>query len=127
MLVNAARHGGRMKTSSAKAKGRRACQEFKILVHAQYPELEMGDVEVTSSGATGEDIKMSPAARRLLPITVEVKCQESLNVWAALEQAQSHAEGTPYVPVLAFKRNHTELFVALKARDFLRLVRKEEE
>jgi hypothetical protein len=116
-----------VKTSSAKAKGRRAVQELKIMIHAAFPELEMDDVLVTSSGTTGEDLKLSPRARRLLPFTFEVKNQEALNIWQALQQAQSHAEGTPYVPVLAFKRNHTELFVALKARDFLRLVRKEEE
>jgi LEA14-like dessication related protein len=116
-----------MKPASAKAKGRRAAAELKILIHAYYPELEMDDVRVTSSGSTGEDLLLSPKARRLLPFTFECKNVEKLNIWDALLQAQEHAEGTQHTPALAFRRNKSELYVALKARDFLRLVRKEEE
>jgi hypothetical protein len=116
-----------MKPASAKAKGRRAAAELKILIHAAYPELEYDDVLVTSSGTTGEDLKLSPKARRLLPFTFEVKNCEKLNVWDALQQAQEHAEGTPHTPALAFRRNRSELFVAIEAREFLKLVRKEEE
>jgi hypothetical protein len=116
-----------VKTSSAKAKGRRAVQELKIMIHAAFPELEMDDVLVTSSGTTGEDLKLSPRARRLLPFTFEVKNQEALNIWQALQQAQEHAEGTPHTPALAFRRNKSELYVALKASDFLKLTKREEE
>jgi hypothetical protein len=116
-----------MKTSSCKAKGRRACQELKILIHAHYPELEMDDVRVQSSGSTGEDLLLSPKARRLLPFTFEVKNVEALNVWEALKQAAQHAEMTQYMPALAFRRNKSELYVAVRAADFLKLTKREEE
>ena len=112
-----------MRTSSAKAKGRRACVEAKELLELYAPDLRPGDIEVTSSGATGEDLKLSPAARELYNFAIEVKCQESLNIWSALAQAASHAEGTDRTPVLFFRRNRSKLYVALDAEAFTRLVR----
>jgi hypothetical protein len=116
-----------VKPASAKQKGRRAAAELKIAIHAAYPELEYDDVLVTSSGTTGEDLKLSPKARRLLPFTFEVKNQEALNIWQALQQAQEHAEGTQHTPALAFRRNKSELYVAVRASDFLKLTKREEE
>ena len=39
-----------MKTSSAKAKGRRLCQETKALLLKTFPELEDADIVVTAAG-----------------------------------------------------------------------------
>jgi hypothetical protein len=112
-----------MKTSSCKAKGRKACQEAKDLLHKYAPDLRPGDIEITSSGACGEDLKLSPAAREKYPLVVEVKSQESIQIWAALEQAESHGIGHPdQVPVLFFRRNRSELYVALLAEDFVKLI-----
>ena len=111
-----------MKTSSAKAKGRRACQELRDLILKRYPSLQADDVRVQSSGSTGEDLLLSPAARAILPLTFECKNVEALNVWAALKQAAQHAEATQYMPALAFRRNHSELYVAVRAEDFLKLI-----
>ena len=84
------------------------------------PELQPDDIQVTSSGATGEDLKLSPAARRLFPFTPEVKNKEKLNVWEAWEQACSHAEDRPDCrPLLIFRRNHSKLMVCLELEEFL--------
>ena len=114
-----------MKTKSAKAKGRRLCAEIVELLYKYAPDLKSGDIRVTSSGATGEDVLLSPAALELYPLAIEAKCQEHLNVWAALEQAESHVkdDGTFQVPALFFRRNRGKTYVALLAEDFLRLVR----
>ncbi len=71
-------------------------------------------------GASGVDILMSEAALKRYPFAIEVKCQESLNVWSALAQAEEQRK-VNLTPILCFKRNHSEMFVALKFDDFLRL------
>ena len=109
-----------MKTSSAKAKGRKACKDVQELLYKNAPHLQPGDIEVTSSGATGEDIKLSPAARLVYPFAIECKNQEKLNIWSAIEQAKTHVKGTE-IPVLFFKRNRSDLMVCLSAEDFIKL------
>ena len=79
-----------MLTSSAKAKGRRACQKLREEILNAFPELQPKDIRVTPSGVTGEDLLLSPKAEQVFPYVIEVKSQEKLNVWKALEQARSH-------------------------------------
>ena len=110
-----------MKTSSAKAKGRRAAQEVRQLILEIHPELKADDVQVTPSGVTGEDLKLSPAARDLLPIAIECKNVEKLNIWKALEQAESHS--AEFEPVLFFKRNRGKLYAAVDATVLLVLIK----
>lgn len=88
-----------------------------------FPELEPDDLVVTSSGSTGEDLQLSPKARRLLPFTFENKNVERLNVWIAWRQAVDHAKKRKdkVRPLLVFKRNNQELLVALRLDDFLSL------
>ena len=45
-------------------------------------------------GESGEDIKLSPAARKLIPYSFECKNQEKLNIWEALSQAEENAGDT---------------------------------
>lgn len=112
-----------MKTQSAKAKGRRLQQFVRDSILALFPEhLEPGDVRSTSMGASGEDLLLSPAARRLFPFAVECKNQEKLNVWEALAQAASHAGSL--TPLLVFKRNQSLTYVALRWDDFESLVKR---
>jgi hypothetical protein len=110
-----------LKTSSAKAKGRRACAEVKELLLKYAPELQPDDIIVTSSGDTGEDLKLSPKAREVYPWAAECKNQETLSIWAALQQAEGHSD--KYPGVLFFKRNRSKLYVAMDAEEFLKLVR----
>lgn len=110
-----------MKTSSAKAKGRRASQEVKDMLLVWDPDLQSDDIVVTGSGDTGEDLKLSPKAREIYPYSIECKNVEKLNVWQALEQAKSHS--SEHTPLLCFRRNRSEMFVALKFEDFLKLTR----
>ena len=112
-----------MKTSSAKAKGRKACKEAKALILSYVPELKDADIQVTSSGATGRDLKFSPLASKLLPLAIECKNQERLNIWDALTQAEDNS--TPdEVPVVVFRRNGAQLHVALGFEQFLALLKR---
>lgn len=109
-----------MKTSSAKAKGRRAQQEVRNAILEAFPALEPDDVKCAVMGESGEDVKLSPAARKKFPFSIEVKNVERLNIWQALTQAEANAE--KYTPLLAFRRNRTRMYVALPLAAFLELV-----
>jgi hypothetical protein len=110
-----------MKTSSAKAKGRRLCLELKEKLLSWAPDLKDDDIQVTSSGAGGEDLKLSPLARSIYPISFECKNTETIQIWAAYKQACDNAR--EHIPVVCFSRNRSETMITLKLDDFLRLIR----
>lgn len=119
-----------MKTSSAKAKGRRLCTELReeLLKIGRTKGIVDEDIVVTPSGVTGEDLYFSPRAREVFNFSIECKNQESLNVWNSYEQAKSHVPGlgnnlgTSRVPILVFKRNKSKLMACLELADFLKLL-----
>lgn len=116
-----------MKTSSAKAKGRRAAQELKEALLEWAPDLCSDDIVVTSAGDTGEDLKLSPRAREIYPYVVECKNVEKLNVHEAYEQAVEHWQKrgckSGEFPILAFKRNKTDMKIVVSLEHFLKLTR----
>jgi hypothetical protein len=71
-------------------------------------------------GMSGEDIVLSPAARRLIPYSFECKNQEKLNIWSSLEQAESNSGDYP--PVLIFKRNRSKTYVTVELEEFIKLI-----
>ena len=111
----------RISIAAAKAKGRRAANEVKTMIHAIFPELQDEDVIRTSGGVSGEDMVLSPVARAMLPISIEAKNQEKLNIWSALQQADDNCGG--HMPVLIFRRNHSKLYAALEAEDLFTILR----
>ena len=62
-----------MKTRSAKAKGRRLQNKIRDLLLEEFKELEPDDIRTAIMGETGEDIKLSPAARKKIPYSFECK------------------------------------------------------
>lgn len=112
-----------MKTSSAKAKGRRLAAAVKYALLQRAESLQSDDIIVTPSGVPGEDLTLSPAARTVYPLNIECKNQEALNIWAALEQAKSNRSGNNK-PIVVFSRNRSDINVALKLQDFLDLIKK---
>ena len=109
-----------MKTSSAKAKGRRLQQQFMQLLIEKL-DIDSEDIESRSMGAGGEDLIMSKAARNKFPYSVECKNQEKLNIWSAWEQA-SNNKGI-YDPLIVIKRNGVDPLVVLDARVFMDYVK----
>ena len=107
-----------MKTSSAKAKGRRLQQWMRNLLIEKlnvHPE----DIESRSMGASGEDLIMARAARHKFPYSIECKNQEKVNIWDAYNQAQENAR--PYEPIVVLKRNKSKPLVLVDAEYFVRL------
>ena len=111
-----------MKTSSAKAKGRRASQQVRQLLLKFAPHLKPDDVRVTPSGVTGEDVQLSPLARESYPFAIECKNVEKLNIWAAIEQAKSHVGDAEYFPQLYFTRNRAKLYMCMEAKHFFHYI-----
>lgn len=111
-----------MKPSSAKNKGRVLQQWVRDLILESWDDLEEDDVRSTSMGAGGEDVQLSPAARRHFPFSVECKNVEKLNVWNAYEQAA--ANSGKHEPLLVMKKNRKKPLVVLDAEAFIELMKK---
>jgi len=109
-----------MKTSSAKAKGRKLQQWFAKLLVEQLG-LDEEDLESRPMGSQGEDIILGKQSRQIFPYSVECKNQEKVNVWAAYEQAEQNCKG--YEPVVVIKRNRSKPLVVVDAEAFVKLVK----
>ena len=109
-----------MKPQSAKQKGRSFQQKVRDLLLENAPELEPDDIRSTSRGCGGEDLQLSPAARRRYNISVECKNVEKLNVYGAYEQAEANSGN--YEPVLFMKKNRKKALVVIDADYFISLL-----
>ena len=69
---------------------------------------------------------MSPRARELLPISVECKNQEKLNIWEAIDQCEKNTPSGA-TPIVIFKRNRSEVYSVLKWDNLLGLYSKKPE
>jgi len=109
-----------MKPRSAKNKGKRLQNKIRDLILEKFDSLEPDDVRSITMGDSGEDILLSPAARRVFPFSVECKNQEQLNIWSALEQAKENSGD--HVPLVIFKRNRTKTYAVLEFDKLLELL-----
>lgn len=109
-----------MRPSSAKAKGRTLQKLVASEILKAFPNLTERDVASTSMGVSGADVKLSEKASEVFPFSVECKNQESLNIWAALSQAEENAEGL--YPLVVFKRNRSKVYAAIDLSVFMGLV-----
>ena len=71
-------------------------------------------------GMSGEDIVLSPAAKRVIPYSFECKNKERLDLWKSLEQAEGNSQGRN--PVLVFKRNRSKIYVAIEFDHFIEMI-----
>ena len=122
-----------MSAKSAKAKGRylqnivrdKLIEKF-INKWTKIPKLEEDDIKSQTMGMCGEDIILSPAARKLIPYSFECKNVEKLNVWKAIEQCEDNAikiDGTlKGEPVIVIKKNRKVPHVVISLEHFLELI-----
>ena len=109
-----------MKPRSAKNKGKRLQNKIRDLILEKFDSLEPDDVRSITMGDSGEDILLSPAARRMFPFSVECKNQEKLNIWSALEQAEENSGD--HTPLVIFKRNRSKTYAVLEFDKLLKLL-----
>jgi len=111
------------KSRSRKSKGMRFQKEIKQLLHEYFPEFEDDDFKTAISGESGEDIHISPNARHnRVPLSIECKNTEKLNIWNAIEQTEKNSKDNN-IPVVFFRRNRTKPYVVLDAKNFLEILR----
>ena len=109
-----------MKSRSAKNKGKRLQNNVRDLILEKFQQLEEDDVRSITMGDSGEDILLSPAARKLFPFSVECKNQEKLNIWSSLEQTETNAG--KHTPLLIFKRNRSKTYAVLQLDDLMEML-----
>ena len=109
-----------MKSRSAKNKGKRLQNNVRDLILEKFTQLEEDDVRSITMGDSGEDILLSPAARKLFPFSVECKNQEKLNIWSSLEQTETNAG--KHTPLLIFKINRSKTYAVLQLDDLMEML-----
>lgn len=110
-----------MKTSSAKAKGRRLQKAVATLIAANF-SLPESDIKSLPMGSQGCDVWLSEKAREKFPFAIECKNVEKLNVWESFEQAKMHAVKENLAPLLVFSRNRSDILVCLTLTDLLKVM-----
>jgi len=105
--------------AARKQKARKLQQTVRDLILKYSPSLEPDDVVSRSMGAGGEDIMLSPAARKQYPISIECKSRASYAFYKDYDQAVVNApEGSE--PVLICKSNHRKPVVIVDAEWFFK-------
>lgn len=115
-----------MKPQSRKSKGRDFQKALVKLIYDTNPELEPGDVEWCSMGASGIDIRLSPKAKTIFPVSVEAKNTKDKPGPGALRQSKANAYPDT-IPIVAWKPPRNNIYdglVIVGVQDFLDLVRK---
>lgn len=107
-----------MKPSSAKAKGR-LLQKWFVDLLVDKLSLDPNDIESRPMGSSGEDVILGVQSRRVFPMSIECKNQESVNVWKSYQQAESNCKG--FEPCLVIKRNRSKPLVVVDAEYFVEL------
>lgn len=75
-------------------------------------------------GVTGEDVQLSPAARKLIPLQIECKARAKFAGYEFFEQAKTFGD---YTPVVVIKANGKKPLVLLDAEDFFNIITKGKE
>jgi len=121
-----------MKTSSAKAKGRRlqnyvAEKLRKLIFYTSLGydiSLDPDDIKPAIMGESGIDIKLSPKAKTLIPFDIECKAQEKLSIWDALTQAEENSMDIERIPMLVFTRNNSKKYAVVEFDKLLEIINK---
>ena len=88
-----------------------------------FPSLEPDDVRSTPMGVSGPDVQLSPAARKLFDVSIEVKNQERPGLRKAWEQADANSNGRN--PLLFNTWNRGPELVTMKASYYFNLIKEE--
>ena len=112
-----------MKPSSAKAKGRLFQQWVRDRLLAAFKSLEPDDCRSTSMGAGGEDIQLSPAARKLVPWSIECKSNKAIAVYKFYDQAKENCS-KKHEPVVFMKMNGRKPLAMVDAEYFIKMQQK---
>ena len=95
-----------------------------MLQDIYVPYLHEDDIKSQTMGMTGEDIILSPAARKLIPFSFECKNVERLQMWQAIDQCETNKPDYS-APAVVFKKNNKEPYVAIPFSVFCDMLQNE--
>jgi hypothetical protein len=110
-----------IKLSSSKAKGRNLQQSVRDTILENFPELEPDDCKSTGMGQSGEDVQLSPSARKLLPVSIECKARKSIVIYSWYHQAKTNCKAG-LEPVLVVKVDRKRPLVCVDAEYFFKVM-----
>ena len=110
-----------MKAQSAKAKGRKLQQTVRDGILERFSSLEPDDVRSTGMGQSGEDIQLSPAARKLFPYSVECKNLAKIAVYNYYDQCLTNCGD--HEPLVVIKQNRSKPLAVIDLDHFFDLVK----
>ena len=111
-----------MKTRSRKAKGRRLQNWVRDTLLSIFKTLDDNDISCAIMGETGEDIKLSNPAKKLIPYSFECKNKETFKgIYDIMQQATSNCKKNQ-VPLGVIKMNNFEPLTIVNARNFFDLI-----
>lgn len=106
-------------TASRKAKGRNLQKLVRDSILESFPQLEPDDCKSTAMGQGGEDVQLSPAARKVFPYSVEAKRHKAFAVYGPFEQAKINSKG--YQPLLVIQGDRKKPLAILDFEHFMEL------
>lgn len=106
-------------TQARKAKGRQLQQKVRDVILSTYPNLEPDDCKSTGMGQGGEDIQLSPAARKVFSYSIECKRNKSFAVYGPYEQASANCKG--YEPIVVIQGDRKKPLVLVDLEHFMEL------
>lgn len=74
-------------------------------------------------GTPGSDVRLSEAATKVFPFSVECKNTEKLAIWDAIEQAEQ--DNRSLTPLVIFKRNRSKVYVTIELDKFMEILKNE--
>ena len=107
-----------MKAKGKREKGSRAEREFAQLLRESGLDKNAKRQLLSGGGYLKGDINNA------LDLSIEVKNQERLNIWKAIEQAEEEARLSNNQPIVVFKRNNSPFYVCLTAWQWIDLMKK---
>lgn len=109
--------------ATRKAKGRKFQQQIRDTFRRLFEgELETDDINCTLMSESGVDIKLTPAAKKLIPLDMECKKQQKLAIWQALEQSEENVTSPDRIPTVIFSRSNSKTYIVMEFDKFLHLV-----
>ena len=111
-----------MTPASNKAKGRTFQYEVRKAILEAFPALEPDDVRSTAMGSSGEDLQLSPVARRMLG-GIQIECKRKANfktIYGWMAQTKSHGD---HKPVLFIRADREEALAIMPMTDYINLLK----
>ena len=106
---------------SAKAKGRLGQQEVRDTILKTFTHLTPDDVRSTAMGQNGDDIQLSPKAREVLPLSIEVKRRKDFaTLYNYYDQAKQEGQ---YEPVVFLRGDRKEWLTVVSMDHYMSLLK----